>query len=200
MVMARCELLNILNYCNEIFYSPWLSLGPDHPQSQQYGRGPILEPAAVILHQKFRWNKQKWWQWQNDKIDDGSVSPGQEGQHYQGSHRRADTWTQEVQLWAFYISWYKHWCSYVLSSNLDAAKKYVNNHLYWIETRTMSRSRSLPGPDIWRSQLKQNYHQDICKQFLKGGREENLLQRILPAWRSRHGCTPEQDQVEQEHQ
>ena len=88
-----------------IFCSPWLSLGQDHPQSQQYGRGPILEPAAVILHQKFRWNKQKWWQWQNDKIDDGSVSPGQEGQHYQGSHRQADTWSQEVQLWTFYILW-----------------------------------------------------------------------------------------------
>ena len=127
MVMARCELLNILNYCNEIFYSPWLSLGPDHPQSQQYGRGPILEPAAVILHQKFRWNKQKWWQWQNDKIDDGSVSPGQEGRHYQGSHRQADTWSQEVQLWAFYILiWYYNWCWYFLSRNLGAAKKYMS--------------------------------------------------------------------------
>ena len=36
----------------------------------------------------------------------------------------------------------------VLSRNLDAAKKYVDINLYWIETRTMSRSRSLPGPDI----------------------------------------------------
>ena len=38
----------------------------------------------------------------------------------------------------------------------------------------------------------------FVKSLKRGGREVNLLQRNLPAWRSRHGCTPEQDQVEQE--